>query len=454
MTLDLSSSNSIERTILTPTQVNAIARELIENAFPLLWIEGEISNFSKPSSGHLYFTLKDSAAQLRCAMFKPRSSYLKCRPSDGMQVLLRGRISFYEARGEFQFIAEHLEQSGEGALRRKLDLLKAQLQSEGLFDQARKRALPRMPKRLGIITSPTGAALHDVLTVLARRWPICELDVLPVPVQGDGAATQITAMLKKAYACARYDVLLLTRGGGSLEDLWAFNDEQLARTIAASPIPIISAVGHEVDFSISDWVADLRAPTPSAAAEMLAPNVDSFIQDLTRSLRHLETAIDRKLRVIAQHIDHQYTRLHIQHPQQRLHHIDTKLDGLKTRLSSAMLHLLTTKSNEQQQKQWQLSAASPTQKIEINKHHLNHLRQKLIMAVVQSLQTSVSRLATLARSLNALNPLTTLDRGYSITRLIDQGHIVKHSRQVQINQALSIQLSKGTLQVRVEQITE
>ncbi|MCY7312945.1 MAG: exodeoxyribonuclease VII large subunit, partial [Pseudoxanthomonas sp.] len=242
--------------VLTPTQLNTLARDLLESSFPLVWVEAELGNVTRPASGHLYFTLKDARAQVKCAMFKPKSQWLKFVPREGLRVLGRGRLTLYEARGDYQLVLDHLEEAGEGALRRAYEELKAKLAAEGLFDQARKRPLPAYPRRLGVITSPSGAAVRDVLSVLARRFPLLEVEILPVQVQGATAAAQITAMLARAAGSGRYDALLLTRGGGSLEDLWAFNDEHLARAIAASPVPVVSAVGHETDFSLADFSAD------------------------------------------------------------------------------------------------------------------------------------------------------------------------------------------------------
>src|SRR6478609_3894547 len=259
------------RQVLSPVQLNTLARELLEGTFAQVWVEGEISNFARPASGHLYFTLKDEHAQVRCAMFRMKASALRFAPRNGLKVLVRGKLTLYEARGEFQLVLEHMEEAGEGALRRAFEELKARLAAEGLFAAERKRPLPAHVRRLGVITSPSGAAVRDVLSVLARRFPLVEVDVLPVQVQGETAPAQIVAMLQRAARSGRYDTLLLARGGGSLEDLWAFNDERLVRAIAASPIPVVSAIGHETDFSLSDFVADVRAPTPSVAAELLVP---------------------------------------------------------------------------------------------------------------------------------------------------------------------------------------
>src|SRR3990170_24119 len=240
--------------VLTPSQLNTLARDLLEGAFPLIWVEGELGNVSRPASGHLYFTLKDERAQVRCAMFKPKSTWLKFQPREGLRVLARGRLTLYEARGDYQLVLDHMEEAGEGALRRAFDALKAKLAADGVFDDARKRPLPAFPRRIGLITSPSGAVVRDVLSVLARRFPLVEVDVLPVPVQGETAAAQIRGMLSRAIASERYDVLLVARGGGSLEDLWAFNDEQLARAIFGSLAPVVSGVGHETDTTIADYV--------------------------------------------------------------------------------------------------------------------------------------------------------------------------------------------------------
>ena len=269
--------------VLTPSQLNTLARDMLEGAFPLVWIEAELGNVARPASGHLYLTLKDARAQVRAAMFKPKSSWLKFVPREGMRVLARGRLTLYEARGEYQMVLDHMEEAGEGALRRAFEELKAKLAAEGLFDADRKRPLPAFATRIGVITSPTGAAVRDVLSVLGRRFALVQADVLPVQVQGASAAAQITRMLERAATSGRYDVLVLARGGGSLEDLWAFNDEALARAIAACPVPVVSAVGHETDFSLADFAADLRAPTPSVAAELLVPARD----DIERRLRAL-----------------------------------------------------------------------------------------------------------------------------------------------------------------------
>src|SRR5213080_4349874 len=284
------------REVYSVTRVNREVRALLERGLPVLWVEGELTNFSQPSSGHWYFTLKDREAQLRCAMFRMRNALVGFTPSASAQVLVRGRISVYEARGEYQLIVEHLEEAGVGALRREFDRLKAKLAAEGLFALEHKRGLPRFPRRIGVITSPSGAALRDILHILARRFPPAPVLIYPTAVQGAAAAPALVAALEIASGRAEVDVLILARGGGSLEDLWAYNDERVARAIYASRLPIVSGVGHEIDFTIADFVADARAPTPSAAAELVAPDGAACLQFLARSAERLAAAMRRELR--------------------------------------------------------------------------------------------------------------------------------------------------------------
>ena len=287
--MSLSKLTPPERRILKPVQLNALAKDLLESNFNQIWLEGEISNLARPSSGHLYFTLKDDRAQIRCAMFKSRAMYVTTPIKDGQLVLVRARVTLYEARGDYQLAVESIEAAGEGALQLEFERLKKQLDAEGLFAQSRKQVLPHYIKRLAIMTSPNGAAIHDVLTVLSRRFPLLPIEIWPVPVQGSEAAGILTQTLQSVLASQRYDAVLITRGGGSLEDLWPFNNEHLMRLAASSSIPIISAIGHEVDFSLLDFVADVRAPTPSAAAELLSPSS----LELKQRLAHLKQKLER-----------------------------------------------------------------------------------------------------------------------------------------------------------------
>ena len=393
-----------DRPVLKPSQLNALARDLLEGSFSQVWIQGEISNFSRPGSGHLYFTLKDDRAQVRCALFKQKATYLRFTPRDGMQVLARGRLTVYEARGEYQLVLEHMEEAGEGALQQAFEALKQRLAAEGLFAAERKRALPRFPRHLGLITSARGAAVQDVLSVLARRFPLLTVDVLPVLVQGQGAAAEIRAMLESAAASGRYDVLLLTRGGGSLEDLWAFNDEALARAIAACAVPVVSAVGHEIDFSLADFAADLRAPTPSVAAELLVPDATD-LQARVAQLRHrLDAAMARRQNTLAQRNDHAMLRLQALRPQMRL---------------------------------------------ERGSHRLALLQSRLEASMRRRLERGGANLQGLARALNSVSPFATLARGYAIVRDPSTSAVIRRADQCQPGQALDVQLSEGALRVSV-----
>jgi exodeoxyribonuclease VII large subunit len=325
-----------ERPVLTPTQLNQLARQLLEDAFSQVWVEGEISNYTRAASGHWYFTLKDRSAQIRCAMFKSNNLYVRNKPADGAQVLVRGRISLYEARGDYQLICEHMEDAGLGRLMREFERLKALLQAEGLTDPARKRVLPRMPMRIAVISSAQGAAIRDVLAVCARRWPLLQIDLFPAQVQGAEAPGQLRAALSAALSAPLpYALVLLTRGGGSLEDLAAFNDEALARMIAAAPIPTISAVGHETDFTIADLVADVRAATPSAAAELMTPSAEAIGQLLLQRRGSLRDLLRRHLQALQQANDGCERLLRAHDPRRALELAMARLRRLHDELGAA-----------------------------------------------------------------------------------------------------------------------
>jgi exodeoxyribonuclease VII large subunit len=437
------------RQILTPSGLNRLVRDLLEDVLPLVWIEGELSNVARPASGHLYFTLKDSGAQVRCAMFRPKSGWLKFKPVDGMQVLLQARVGLYEPRGEFQLIAEHMEPAGEGALQREYEQLKRKLEAEGLFDAARKRELPRYPRRLGVITSATGAAVRDVLSVLRRRWPLLEVEVLPVPVQGREAPPAITAMLRKAAASARYDVLLLTRGGGSLEDLMAFNDEALARAVHASAVPVVSAVGHEVDFSITDFVADLRAPTPSAAAELLVPDRAAALHHLHQLRQRLATLQQRRLQTHTQRADHLLARLNAQRPQARLARDRERLLHLQHRLAAVRREQHHRRRHRLEQLQQRLLARHPQRQLPLLARRLAEQDQRLRRAILQRLQRERLAVQHAGRSLHAVSPLATLERGYAILFDAD-GRVVRSTASVRPGDALKALMADGELKLRAD----
>ncbi|MDI3261902.1 MAG: exodeoxyribonuclease VII large subunit [Fulvimonas sp.] len=437
------------RPILTPSALNRLVRDLLEDALPLVWVEGELSNVSRPASGHLYFTLKDNAAQVRCAMFKPKSSWLRFKPGDGMQVLLRARVGLYEPRGEFQLVVEQMEPAGEGALRRLFEELKARLAAEGLFDAARKRPLPRHVRRLGVITSATGAAIRDVLSVLARRWPLLEVEVLPVPVQGREAPPAIVAMLGKASACGRYDALLLTRGGGSLEDLMAFNDEAVARAVAASAVPVVCAVGHEVDFAIAEFAADLRAPTPSAAAELLVPDAQAVRRHLQQLAQRLQVFGVGRLQAQSQHLDLLHARLQAQRPQARLARDRLRLQQLHHRLHGALDGDLRRQRDLVARLEAQLFARHPRQLIAQQRRRLTADRHALRQAMTAALERSRLLLGQSARALHAVSPLATLERGYAI--LLDaEGRVLRSVHAAHAGQPLRGRLADGELALRVQ----
>ena len=437
-----------QRHILTPSSLNRLVRELLGDALPQVWIEGELSNVAKPASGHLYFTLKDRTAQVRCAMFKQSCSTLRFRPLDGMQVLLRARVGLYEPRGEFQLVAEYMEPAGEGALQRAFEELKARLSAEGLFAPERKRPLPRFARRIGVITSGTGAAVRDVLSVLARRWPLVEVEVLAVPVQGREAPPAIVNMLRKASACGRYDVLLLTRGGGSLEDLWAFNEEAVARAIHASAVPVMSAVGHEIDFSIADFVADLRAPTPSAAAELLVPDAVAIGRQLRQLRQRLAAVQQARVQSHTQRVDLLLARLHNQRPQARLARDRERLLHLQHRLTTT-LHAQTQQHRTSLERAYsRLLALHPRTRLPLLMQRLNEQQQRLRRAIEQRRERDETRLRHLGHALHAVSPLATLERGYAIL-FEATGQVLRSAQHVAIGTPLRARLADGELALRV-----
>ncbi|WP_313493513.1 exodeoxyribonuclease VII large subunit [Stenotrophomonas sp.] len=445
----MTSSNDV----LTPNQLNTLARDLLESTFPMVWVEGELGSVSRPASGHLYFTLKDARAQVRAAMFKPKSQWLKFLPREGMRVLVRGRLTLYEARGDYQLILDHMEEAGEGALRRAYDELKARLEAEGLFDPARKRPLPAHVRRLAVITSPSGAAVRDVLSVLGRRFPMLEVELLPSLVQGATAAPQITSLLRQADASGRYDVILLTRGGGSLEDLWAFNDEQLARAVAASNTPVVSAVGHETDFSLSDFAADLRAPTPSVAAELLVPDQRDLVLRVRRLAQRLQQLQVHAMSQAMQRADRAALRLQAHSPQARL-------NLLMHRQEAAFARLHATWQQQQERRASRLRHAATVLRSTQPQRRLNALAEKLATlaprahaAMARQLQRDALRLRGIARSLEAVSPLATVARGYSILTRLEDGALVRSAGQVKPGEQLRARLAEGELQLRVEQIS-
>lgn len=443
------SNTDTPRQVYTPTTLNRLVRDLLEDVLPLVWIEGELSNVARPASGHIYFTVKDAGAQIRGAMFRMKAGQLRFRPGDGMHVLLRGRVGLYEARGEFQLVADHMELAGEGALRREFEALKARLAEEGLFDAARKRPLPPMPRRIGIVTSPSGAAVRDVISVLRRRFALTEIDILPSPVQGREAPAILRSTLQRAAASGRYDVILLTRGGGSLEDLWAFNDESLARAIEASEVPVVSAVGHEIDFTIADFVADLRAATPSAAAELLVPDEADLFRILGRQRDRLTTLLTRRLQHAQQRTDHLATRLHAQRPQARLRRDAERMAALDRRLRLVATQLGGANRHRLARLQARLLARHPGRLLDLQRQRLRTLQDRLRQAMQRRLERERTNLHQQARTLQAVSPLATLDRGYAIA-FDAKGLVLRRAADVAPGDAVRIRLADGEFPAHVD----
>ncbi len=442
-------SPAAERRIFKPAQLNALARDLLESNFSQIWLEGEISNLSRPASGHLYFSLKDATAQVRCAMFRNRAILLSAPVKDGQLVLVRARVTLYEARGEYQLSVESIEPAGQGALQLAYERLKATLAAEGLFAAERKRPLPLWLKRLGLITSPRGAAIHDVLSVLERRFPLLPVELWPVPVQGAEAAAEIRIALQAALASGRYDAILITRGGGSLEDLWPFNDEALVRLAASASIPVVSAIGHEVDFSLLDFAADLRAPTPSVAAELLSPDAAELQRRLALLAQKLHNALRGRLQAAAQRNDTALLRLQAVRPAQRLHNGRQHLQALSMRLQHAMQQRLGTPAQRLRLAAHRLDRTGPQTRIALQRAGIAALQQQLHRHLQRTMDRRLSRLKQAGIGLNALSPLATLARGYSILRDADD-RVILRPQQVSTGQQVSAQLSAGRLTLRVD----
>ncbi|MBC7984127.1 MAG: exodeoxyribonuclease VII large subunit [Candidatus Obscuribacterales bacterium] len=442
-----------KRDLYTPTRLNREARLLLERGLPALWLTGEISNLSRPSSGHWYFSLKDTGAQLRSAMFRQRNTLTRFTPRDGMHVLARGRVSLYEPRGDYQFIVEHLEEAGEGALRRQFELLKTKLAAAGLFALERKRPLPPLPKRVGVITSPTGAAIRDVLHVLKRRFPLLPVRIYPVAVQGAQAASQIAAAIALASSRRDCDVLILARGGGSLEDLWSFNEELVARAIYECSVPVVTGIGHEVDFTIADFVADARAPTPSAAAAMVAPDINDWLRQLQLSEKRIVACLQRALERYSERFARSQRRLTQLHPGVLVRHQAQRVDELDQRLRRVLLQHLATLRAQLAERTSQLQRHSPALRLADIRGRLGTARAQLLGGMQQRVQQTQGRLALVVRTLHAVSPLATLQRGYAIVT-DSQGRVVTDSTNVAIGNVVEARLANGRLSARVEWLRE
>jgi exodeoxyribonuclease VII large subunit len=446
--------NRPQRDIYSVSRLSSEVRAVLEGSFPLLWVEGEISNLARPASGHIYFSLKDPHSQVRCAMFRMKRQRLRFQPENGMQVLVRARISLYEARGEFQLIVEHMEPAGEGALRQAFEELKQRLDREGLFDTRHKQELPLIPRRIGIITSPSGAALRDVLTVLKRRLPSVSVVLYPTQVQGEGAAAEIIEMLQLADGRKECDLLILTRGGGSLEDLMAFNDEGVARAVHGTNIPVISAVGHEIDFTISDFVADRRAPTPSAAAELATPDRDDLINHLRGLQRRMQGIARQRQQLLSTRLTAVRQRHARLHPGLQLGQKQQRLDELEQRLRNSSRNLLRIRRGTLETLQSRLESFTPSRQLQLLSSRTGELSRRLLRATNRHLEQQRFRVISSARSLHTLSPLATLDRGYSITSRLPEGALLTDVAQLKSGDRLETRLARGRILSSVEEIQE
>jgi exodeoxyribonuclease VII large subunit len=444
---------SLARDVLTVSRLNRTAKHVLESGFPsLVWVEGEISNLSRPASGHTYFSLKDNRSQVRCAFFRAQQRRLTTTLQDGLHVIVKARVTLYEGRGEFQLVVEALEEAGEGVLRLALEALKRRLHQDGLFDVSRKRPLPRLPRRVGLITSPSGAVVHDIITTLRRRFPAIPVLLYPIPVQGEGAAERIAASITAASTRKECDALILARGGGSLEDLWAFNEEVVARAIFDCEIPLVCGVGHETDVTIADLVADVRAPTPTAAAELLSPSAEEWLG----YFRHHETRLIRLAHDMManrqQKLDWLAGRL--VHPKQRIAHLFDYVFNLERRLRlltntglharAATLAALATRIHQR----------SPQAQIQNLTLRCQYLSQRIAVAMQHFLSQRSQRLRALAQGLHSLSPLATLERGYAIVRRSDTGAVVRDAAEVTPGARVDARLARGQLHCVVEETME
>jgi exodeoxyribonuclease VII large subunit len=438
--------------VYSPSELNREVRLHLEMGFPRILIEAEISNLSRPGSGHFYFTLKDAQAQIRCALFRSAALRQDLRLENGMQVLARGRISLYEPRGDFQLILDSVQDAGEGALQRRFEELKRKLQAEGLFDADHKQALPSYPRRIGLVTSPRGAAVRDILHVLERRWPVARVRLYPVLVQGSGAAAEIRGAIEAANRQGWAELLIVGRGGGSLEDLLAFNDESLARAVFASAIPVISAVGHETDFSICDFVADLRAPTPSAAAELATPDQAALREAFARVQRQLRKRLQDRLQRDNQRLDHLAHRLQQRHPSARLADQSRQLQALRAALRQDVRHLLASRALQLDTVARRLAAQRPDRALAVLRERVDATRRALARLAGEAINRRRQRLRELARTLHAVSPLEVIGRGYAVLTAAATGNVVSSVALLHRGDRVEARLADGSLSCTVDSI--
>ncbi|MFK5986486.1 MAG: exodeoxyribonuclease VII large subunit [Pseudomonadota bacterium] len=437
----------VEKNILSVSALNAQCKKTLETTFPQIWVEGEISNFINAGSGHWYFTLKDSRAQIRCAMFKFKNSKIKFKPENGMQVILRAKLTLYEPRGDYQLICEHIELAGDGKLLKEYERLKQKLSLEGLFDQQYKKALPEFPKTIGIISSADGAAVHDILQVLKRRAPTIEVILYPSLVQGTTAAIELIQSLSYAIQESSCDILIIGRGGGSLEDLQAFNNEQLARDISLCPIPIISAVGHEIDFTICDFVADIRAATPSVAAEIASPDEQQWFEWLEQIKGRLFQLINTQLK----HKNNELAWLakQLKHPSSKLDTIRQKLDELSYRQEQAIRLKITNKKHQLDLQIAKLQQYQPNQQLKLHRDKLEHLYQQLSFNMLSRLKQQQLKLNTSVQKLEVLSPLAIMSRGYAMVSDAHSNKLIKSKKETAIGSIIKVRFASDHIYAKV-----
>lgn len=437
-----------EPAILSVEQLNIYIKQLLEGQVGLVWVKAEISNFKAHTSGHYYFSLKDSKSQITAVMFRGHNARLKFKPADGMEVIVRGRISVYEPRGNYQLMCEMMEPVGAGAMQRAFEQLKAKLKAEGLFEAARKKPIPTFPRHIAVVTSPTGAAIRDILNVLSRRAKSIQVTVVPTVVQGEGAAPQICEALKKAYGLPDVDVIIIGRGGGSIEDMWCFNDESLARLIASSSIPVISAVGHEIDFTISDFVSDLRAPTPSAAAELVAKSVGELTTKVRSFERMLTLSFEKQMKLLKEKVRGLSKRL--VDPKRHLQDLGLRNDDLLNRLEFAMNRSLKERGHRIELLTEKLG--NPQSLIDKKKKDVEYLKSRSEKALAFLMEKKKARLVRLMALLDSMSPLKVVERGYSI--VTKKNELVKSAAQVKHGDLVDIRLSQGSVTAVIETVKE
>lgn len=438
--------------IYTVTRLNREVRLLLEGSFPPLWIEGELSNFIAAQSGHWYFSLKDTTSQIRCAMFKPQNRRLDFTPRDGMHIIAKAKVSLYEGRGDFQLLIEHMDDAGVGQLRKAFEALKKKLSEAGLFDARHKKPLPKIPRCIGVVTSPTGAAIQDILNVLRRRFPSIPVIIYPTLVQGDLAAANIVSAIQTANRRNECDVLIVARGGGSLEDLWPFNEEKVAYAIHESQIPIISGIGHEIDFTIADFIADVRAPTPSAAAELVTPDVADLLFLLTKNQRQLLQCIKQQFTLLNQQLAWAKKHLQQQHPKRKLAEQAQQLDHAVMQLYQLQQKIIFDNHTQINILRARLAGFTPSHQIKDYLQRLQFYKQTLATQIKTRLQQKQQEFNHLAGKLNALSPLAVLQRGFAIATDASNMAVMHSVRQATIGELIKVRLSDGALVCQVKQL--